>query len=353
MGLEELIKDLNSEDEKTRAFAAEDIAYDGYTAGIECLLERLQVEPSRYVREVIINSLQSMQGQELIKQVIPLLYSNDAFIRNGCINILAKQGDDALEELKALCSNPDKDIRKFSLDTLYQIGTERAADLIADYLSDTDINNVITAVEYLGRMEARSHIQFINELFLHTHNTLLRCTCLETMAIIGDEASLAAVNKMYPNYQAISFLEQYSFLKFVATLGTPIHLAPIIALLENNNVVMHKEIINAIEGILRRSRPEKLPDNLLAALEEYLQTSIKDINKYEILILLSGYKNERIGDILISCLNPQNRLLCLGAVEGLGKYGNPEAKPVLVQLKKELNDEEILENIDISLAKLS
>jgi len=352
LGLEDLISDLYSSEEKTRAFAAEDIAYDGYVEGIGPLLERLQVEPSRFVREVIISSLKKMQGPELIAQVIPYLNSDDAFIRNGCIDILSRQGEDAIEALRNSLRSPDKDIRKFSLDTLFLIGTESAAEIIAASLNDPDVNNLITAVEYLGRLELRAQVGPINKLFLDTQNTLLRCTCLETMAVIGNEESLQAVNQMYPDYQSISFLEKYSFLKFVARKGNMIHLALIISLLEEKNSLMHKEIINAIEGILRRSKFEELPDELLTALNEYLDSPIREINKYEILLLISDYKNREILDILKKYLNPQNRLLCLGAVEGIGQIGDAEARLALIKLKEGLDDEELLESIERSLNKL-
>lgn len=352
MSLEELIRDLHSPEEKTRAFAAEDIAYDGYIEGIGALLERLQLEPSRYVREVIVNSLKSMQGPELISQVIPLLQSDDAFIRNGCIDILSRQGEAAIEPLAELLCSPDKDIRKFALDTLYQIGTPKASAFMAGSLSDSDVNNVIAAVEYMGQMGARENIRPINALFLNTSNTLLRCTCLETMALIGNEESIQSVNQMYPHYQAISFLEQHSFLKFVAHQGSLIHMALIISLMEDRNNMMHKEIINAIEGILQRSKPEYLPQELLLALENYLDQPLKDINKYEILVLLSDYKNKEILNILLRYLQSENRLLCLGATEGIGIYGNKVARPYLSELKSHIQDEELLESIERSLERL-
>lgn len=352
LGLEDLLNDLSSPDEKIRAFAAEDIAYDAYVEGIGPLLERLQVEPSRFVREVIINSLKTMQGSELIAQVIPYLNSDDAFIRNSCIEILARQGEEALEALRDSLQSADKDIRKFTLDTLFQIRTEKAAELIAAFLNDVDVNNLITAVEYLGRLESRSQVQAINQLFLTTSNTLLRCTCLETMALIGNQESLQAVNQMYPDYASISFLEKYSFLKFIAKMGTMIHLGLIISLLEEKNSLMHKEMINAMEGILQRSQLEQLPAALLKALDQYLDSPIREINKYELLILISEYKNPEILEILKKYLDPQNRLLCLAAVEGLGQYGNPEPRAALLKLKEEIEDEEILESLERSLTKL-
>jgi len=350
--IEDLIIDLSSEDEKTRAFAAEDIGCDGLVEGIGPMLARLELEPSRYVREVIVSSLKMLGGTELVSRVIPYLRSDDAFVRNSIIDILALQGDESLEALREPLHDADKDTRKFVLDVLVQIGNSVAAALIAEGMADPDINNVITSVEYLGRLEDERWIKGINNLFARSENVLLRCTCLETMALLGDEESVECVNKRYPSYQSISFLEQYSFLKFVARKGSDIHLPLIISLMGEKGQVMHKEIINAIEGILKRIPREFLPDELIEVIDSYLESEIKDINKYELLVLLGKYRNPEIYTILLKYLEPCNPLICMGAVEGLGEFGNPEALPVIEDIRSVARDEEQREIIERSLARL-
>lgn len=350
--IEELIIDLNSEDEKTRAFAAEDIACDGLLEGIGPMLARLEIESSRYVREAIISSLKTMSGPELVARSLPYLRSDDAFVRNGVIEILAMQGEESLEALRFSLTDPDKDTRKFILDVLVQIGSSVAASLIAEAMADPDINNVITAVEYLGRLEDDRWIKGINNLFARSDNVLLRCTCLETMALIGNEESVECVNKRYPSYQSISFLEQYSFLKFVARKGSDIHMPLIISLMGEKGQVMHKEIINAIEGILKRIPRDYLASDLIGVIASYLESDIKDINKYELLVLLGKYRNKEIYTILIKYLEPRNPLIFMGAVEGLGDYGNPEAIPFIKDIQTLVQDEEQKEIIERTLSRL-
>lgn len=350
--IEDLTSDLNSENEKTRAFAAEDIGCDGLMEGVGPMLARLEIEPSRYVREVIVSSLKMLAGPQLVTLLIPYLRSDDAFIRNSIIDILALQGEESLEALRVPLHDPDKDTRKFVLDVLVQIGSPAANALISEGMTDTDINNVITSVEYLGRLEDGRWIKGINNLFARSDNVLLRCTCLETMALIGDEESVECVNKRYPSYQSISFLEQYSFLKFVARKGSDIHLPLIISLIGEKGQVMHKEIINAIEGILKRKPREYLPAELVEVAANYLESEIKDINKYELLILLGNYRNPEIYTILVKYLEPRNPLVCMGAVEGLGQYGNLAAVPLIEAIKSTAKDEEQREIIERSLARL-
>ena len=350
--IDELIHDLHNGDEKTRAFAAEDIVFDGVPGGIKILVDRLEIEESRFVREVIVNCLKGLKEREIVKRIIPLLSSEDAFIRNSSIEILSLQGEIAMEFMRKLLGNPDKDIRKFALDILFQLKTLHTAELIAEGLNDPDINNQITAVEYLGHMEDANYTPKINDLFIRSDNILLRGTCLEALALIGDEESIRCVNKMYPNYQNISILEQYSFLKFVARKGSDIHLRLIISLIEEKGKVMHKEIINAIEGILKRNPRKMLPPDLLKALSYYLKIDISNINKYELLILMGHYQNPEIYQVLLEYAGDKETLIRMGAVEGLGLYGNSEAIPILKGMKDKESDQDLLETIDKSIARL-
>jgi len=246
------------------------------------------------------------------------------------MEILSMQGEIATEFMRKLLGDTDKDIRKFALDILFQLKSPNTTALIAEALNDLDINNLITAVEYLGHMEDTSYTPKVNELFMRSDNILLRCTCLEALAFIGDEESIRCVNKMYPNYENISILEQYSFLKFVARKGADIHLGLIISLIADKGQVMHKEIINAIEGIL----------------------NITDINKYELLILMGHYQNQEIYQILLEHTNNKQTLIRMGAVEGLGLYGNNEALPILQAMKEKEDDRDLLETIEKSIELL-
>lgn len=348
-----LLQELQSADERTRAFAAEDIAYDGLAEGIPALVERMIMEDSRFVREVIVNSLKIMEQSQVIPSVIPLLRSDDAFIRNSAVDILSARGDEALSAIEKILNDKDKDVRKFALDVLLPLGTEKAGELIARGLDDTDMNNQMTAVEYLGQLEYKDASIKINRIMATTDNVLLRCTCMETLAAIGDNESVQCVARIYPDYDSISPLEQYSYLKFVAARGSEIHLSLIMELIEEKGGVMHKEIINALEGILRRRKGEEIPADLLTSLDKYLDTDLNDVNKYELLVMLGSYKNEDIFPLLVKHLTPARRLVCLGAIEALGIYGRREAGPYLSAVKSQIVDDEMLEAIDRSLEQLA
>ncbi|MGE5397951.1 MAG: HEAT repeat domain-containing protein [Chitinophagales bacterium] len=351
--LAEFMSGLLSEEEKERAFAAEDIAYYNLVDGAIPLVERLQVEDSRFVREVIVNSLKALKAKQIVDNVLPLLRSDDAFLRNSAIDILVVQDESDMDSLRMLLHDPEKDVRKFVLDILVQLGTVYAVSLLTEALNDSDINNVITAVEYLGRLDASASINYINDVFNKTDNMLLRCTCLETMSKIGNKQSMDYVALKYPDYQAIGGLEMYSFMKYLARKGSELHLPIVTQLIVEKGEHMVKEIINALEGILQRSEMEYLPNSLLEALDGYIDSDINEINKYELLILLSDYKNEEISSIIKKHLTSGNRMVCLGAVEGAGNYGNKEFESTLKELRENADDPELLDAIEKSLRFLS
>ncbi len=349
----ELIEALSSEDERERAFAVEDIAYEEIPEAIDLLLARLEIESSQFVREVIIRNLRTLPGQELVEKTIPLLHSDDAFIRNAIIEILAEQDEKAILLIAPLLDNPDKDIRKFALDILFQLHSPRSATVISRGLDDPDINIRITAAEYLGKLEAKDSISAINQLFLKSSNMLLRCTCLETMSILGDEESARLVAYYYPEPEKIGDLELFSYLKYLARQGKEENLPFVFSLIKSKGKLMAKEIINTIEGILRRSSAVYLSPGMFEDIALYIASEINAINRYELLVFLSHFKNPAIGPLLANYACSAERLLCLGAVEGLGFYGDPEQLPLLLELKKQVKDDELLEAIEKTIVQLA
>jgi len=346
------INDLKSEDERDRAFAVEDIVYEGIPNCIELLVEQFKIEKSQYVREVIVRNLKTLPGTELVEKIIPLLRSDDAFIRNAVIDIIAEQDEEAISLLRPLLKDADKDVRKFALDILFLLKSPFSAAMIAEALDDSDLNMVITAVEYLGRMEAQGVASQINDLFTKTQNILLRCTCLEAMALLGDDNSLAIVAQFYANPETVADLELYSYLKFLAKKGNKEYLPWVVSLTKTKGQIMAKEIINTVEGILERAKLSILPNVMVQALSDYIASNINPINKYELLIFLGQFKNPEILPLLLEYTKSSEKLLCLGSVEALGLYGQKEGLDSLKELANQVDDDEILEAIEKSINQI-
>ncbi|MEN6391656.1 MAG: HEAT repeat domain-containing protein [Syntrophomonas sp.] len=349
----EIIQGLQSEDERDRAFAVEDIVFDGISGGLDLLIEQIQREKSVFVREVIVNNIPQIQDPALVQKLLPLLRSDDAFIRNAIIDIVSTRRDEVAAYLEPLMEDADKDVRKFALDILYQLNTEEVAPYMVCFLKDSDINIIITAVEYLGNLGAAGQTPAINTVLEKAENLLLRCTCLEALAKIGDDRSREIVGRLFPNPDAVKGLELFSYLKYMAKQGNADTLPFILSLMTSKGKLLTKEIINTLQGILERTSDGQLTDEMLAQILGFIGSDINSINKYELLVFLGQFKNQAILDALLSYSESEDRLLVLGAIEGLGLLGRPEALPVLQGRLAGVQDEDIQDAIQKSLQQVS
>lgn len=347
------IQGLQSEDERDRAFTVEDIVYDGDAEGLDLLVEHLQLEKSRFVREVIVNNLPQYNHPALVAKLLPLLRSEDAFIRNAVIDIVSTRRDEVAAYLEPLMEDSDKDVRKFALDILYQLKTVEAAPYMICFLNDPDINIVITAVEYLGSLDAREYAGSINQVLKKANNLLLRCTCLEALAKIGNEESKQIVYELFPDPEAIKGLELFSYLKFLAKQGDAGTLPFVLTLMKNNGRLLAKEIINTLEGILERGADGNLAEEMLSEILNFIAGDINSINKYELLVFLGQFHNPAILGPLLEYARSEDKLVALGAIEGLGLLGRKEATLVLRELMASANDEDIMDALEKSLQQVN
>lgn len=97
------------------------------------------------------------------EQIVSLLWSDDAFVRNTALKIIAVHKD--REVLYELIKDTDKDIRKFALDIAFEIGD---SEFIKKGLDDTDVNVVVSAAEYLARLGDDSAVDKVVEIFRKT-----------------------------------------------------------------------------------------------------------------------------------------------------------------------------------------
>ncbi len=79
-------------DEAERIYAAEDIGYLNAAEGVAPLLERLDKESSRAVRDAIFQALTRIEADAAIEGSIRLLASEDPQIRNQAVDMLRHKG---------------------------------------------------------------------------------------------------------------------------------------------------------------------------------------------------------------------------------------------------------------------
>jgi HEAT repeat protein len=342
--LTKLVQDLSSENESTRSFAVADLGRLNDDSVVQSLVDLLLREKSIIIKESIFKALAQIAGNKSIEALVSLLRSDEAFIRNQAITVLNEKGTSSLEPLRNLLKDPDKDVRKLSLDALFSFEHPESAGIIVEAFNDPAINVRITAVEYIGKLEAREYCEEVHKVLLSSENILLTCACLETLTIIGNEKTLHLIQNKFSEPDLIDPLVQFSFVKAVGALGNKDSLEILTNILDKFGAVICKEIIQSAQKISKRSKVQKLPESLFNSFLK-LFGEMDDMAEYSVLNLLSSFKNENIYPLLLEKLNSDSRMVMLGAVEGLGKFGNKEAIDSLEILLRENDDEELIEII--------
>jgi HEAT repeat protein len=346
-----LIEDLKSEEEAKRNFAVNDLGRMNDERSIIPLVELLKRETSVIIRESIFSALAQIKSIKSIEALVDLLRSDEAFIRNQAITVLNEKGSESIEPLGELLKDPDKDVRKLALDSLFSFEHPESAKIIVEAFDDPAINVRITAVEYIGRMEAREYSDRVLDLFMKSDNILLTCACLESLAVIGNKVSLEAIKQKYADSENIDPLILFSYIKILGALGDTDSFDILTNFLYRYGTMLSKEIIQSIQKISRKLKIQELPEKLFSALAK-LSIELDEMDEYSILNLLSNFQNKPVFQFLIEKLDSDKRMVKLGAIEGLGNLGDPEAIPSLEKILETEEDEELVEVINDSIENL-
>ena len=148
----ELVRDIEDPDESVRRIAIEELGDLGNEASVVPMVELLKKERNMGVLEAIGDALPKIRGKKTVSLLLPLLDSRDASIRNLVCEILISIGTESLECLVEQLSNPDKDIRKFIIDVMGEIGSRDVVKPLVDCVDDRDINVACSAIESLGKI---------------------------------------------------------------------------------------------------------------------------------------------------------------------------------------------------------
>jgi HEAT repeat protein len=351
------LEKLESPDETERSYAAEDIGYLNDANGVEVLLARLAKENSRAVRDAIFQALMRIDADAAIEGSIRLLESDDPQIRNQAVEILQRKGAAAIPFLNTVMREGDNDLRKLVLDI---VGCQEANGTAAVFtdtiyeaaLADKDINVVITAVENLGRTRATKFRTRIEDLLTAYSHPMLVGACLEALAGTGDESSLAAIRKRFPDLAALPDFFLASWLKVVGAWGSAREFAEVATLLPLRGAHLRAAILGALIAIHERHPAQAEDESLLPALQAVVENGDSPLCRYDAVRAL-GFLSSRddVYALLVTCLSSPERLVRLGAIESLRATARPELQQVLASRALAETDEVILQALKGQVAE--
>jgi hypothetical protein len=346
--LKEYSEKLNGSDEAERIYAAEDIGYLNSAEGVPPLLERLGKEPSRAVCDVIFQALIRIDADAAIEGAIELLKSEDPQIRNQAVDVLRSKGSRSFPFLNTVMRNGDKDVRKLVLDALSAIQASGAGEIYAVALSDEDPNVVITAVENLGRIRAVKFRGQIENLLQADSHPMLVAACLEALVGIGNESSLAAIRRCFPEFGSLPDFLLASCLKVIAALGSDREFAEVASLLTVRGPHLRPAILGALIAIHPRCQSAD-GESLFPILRAVVEDGDPPLCRYQAVRLLGFWGNrDDVYGFMVSCLCSTERLVRLGAAESLRTTERPGLDLVLAARAQEETDEEVLAALSCS-----
>jgi len=273
-------------------YAAEDIGYGNELQGIAPLVAHLRTEQSRAVKEALVSALGRMTHEEVMSQAIGLFESDDAYLRNQAVALLAQRGKAALSHLLRAMASPDPNVRKLALDVVGQIRDPETHGILEAALRDADLNIVITSVEHIGNSQCRELKGRIEDMLEVAKEPMLVTALLETLCTIGDEDSLSLALKCFAPVEQVPEFFQYSLIKLLGELGGVEQGIALCSLLRELEPRLCPQILDAFTRLKERHPETVLPPRLVLALGTHLARDLTDLERFQILRLLRHFTFE-------------------------------------------------------------
>jgi hypothetical protein len=168
--------------------------------------------------------------------------------------------------------------------------------------------------------------------------------CLEALAGIGDELSLASIRRRFPDLAAIPDFFLAPCLKALGALGASAEFAEVAGLLASRGPHLHPAILGALVAIHQRHPAEAHGEDLLPTLRSVVDGGDPPLCRYQAVRAL-GFLSSRddVYRFLVSCHSSPERLVRLGAIESLRGAPQPGLQDALAARATEETDEEVLQ----------
>ncbi|MGC8777703.1 MAG: HEAT repeat domain-containing protein [Candidatus Caldatribacteriaceae bacterium] len=292
----------------------------------------------------MVNALKQLRDSAMPEKVAVLFCSQDLFLRNAAVAILASQWQTPLEVLARSLKSEDKHVRKLALDALHALNTPIAVDIIATALEDSDVNNVIAAVEYIAERGGYRYGERIARILASARDPFLVATCLEALGKIGDRYTAQMVRELFPELGTLPEYLLPSYLRFVAGQGDREYLPLIAEIAKRHGQIFYKEILDALRAFMQRREDGLTVEDREAIgsiLQVMLTSDIPSPNRYEILFLLAQVDREGAFATVHAFLYSTDPLLRLAALETIGEHEMRESLPEVRRLVETEEDEDV------------
>lgn len=339
--LAECLRKLASDDEADRIYAAEDLGYANEAGGVQPLLDRVSMEQSRAVREAIAGALAEIEHEAVMPGILAWLDSDDAFLRNQGVEILRRRAAQAMPYLEQAFRGGTPDRRKFVIDVLARLTDPGATEIYRLALRDSDLNVVIAAVETLGEARNKVFRPTIESLMTAGGHPMLLCACLESLAQIGEVASVEVVRARLGRGAGLPGYIRPAYLKLLGTAGNLEDVPEITGLADVPG--LDAPVLNALTALRHRYPEMVLPPALAGLLKDLIARGEPSLLGYHAVRLLSALEEGHGFPVLRECLNNSEKPIRIGAIQALREIGSEEARAAVREFLVLETDDEVLQ----------
>ncbi len=273
------------------------------------------------VQEAADNALRDLGGKETVRNMVPLLDSDDAPVRNLAMDILRAVGNQDFTTLVELLHNDDPDLRIFASDILGSTDNVMAvAPLCDSLLKDPEVNVRYQAAVSLGNLAMPEAAKCLDKSLDDDEWVLF--AVIEALSKIGADSSVAAMIK---RLDTCSDLVASMIVEALGEIGN----------------------IKAVTMLLRRL--EKSP----TALRNKIVQAIVKILGGKSLTLLSEGERENFRQYLIVALKDEDKAIQDDVIRGLAYVGGEEASNDVVHLAAKMDVEREAERIQAAIVALA
>lgn len=161
---------------------------------MQLIFKAMGDESWRVRKEAVSAVLQAqpLEAPVLESLIAALRASENAGLRNSAVEALELIGAAAVQQLCAHLNDSDPDLRKFIIDILGNIGSEKCLPLLVRALDDDDMNVRVAAAENLGKIGDAGALPHLLTV-LEGGEIWLKFTVLDALALIGAPVPLVSL----------------------------------------------------------------------------------------------------------------------------------------------------------------
>lgn len=267
----EILKKLKSEDPSEIREGCFLVGEERCTEGIQILVELLKSN-NVGIQEAAELSLRKIGGEASVEALIPLLWEEDAGVRNTAIDILREIGEQGLDLIIDLLDDKEPDIRIFAVDILGYCTNVLVINILCDVLqNDPDPNVRSQAAIGLGNMGYVEAIPCLERAL--EDEEWVKFSVIESLKKIGKDTS----TEVLINYLGKgSDLIDSAIIDALASMGK-VRIVPILLnKLDTDNIALRNKIIQALVILLGEKTLAILNDTQLEKFKKYLVEALSD-----------------------------------------------------------------------------